>query len=98
LDNAVVTRAKDWLNRLASKRLDRSELTPTFSAYLTDDLVSRENFASLGRLEVIVPISSTTESNGDTLYEFLVRYPRAQYHYDFEVAPDGKVDGITLVS
>ncbi|MGA8576591.1 MAG: serine hydrolase domain-containing protein [Candidatus Cybelea sp.] len=98
LDNAVVTRAKDWLNRLASKRLDRSELTPSFSAYLTDDLVARENFASLGRLEVIVPISSSTESNGDTLYEFLVRYPRAQYHYDFEVAPNGKVDGITLVS
>ncbi len=98
LDNAVVTRAKDWLNRLASKRLDRSELTPSFSAYLTDDLVARENFASLGRLQVIVPISSSTETNGDTLYEFLVRYPRAQYHYDFEVAPNGKIDGIALVS
>lgn len=98
LDNTVVTRAKDWLNRLASKRLDRSELTPSFSKYLTDDLVARENFASLGRLQVIVPISSSTETNGDTLYEFLVRYPRAQYHYDFEVAPDGKIDGIALVS
>ncbi len=98
LDNAVVTRAKEWLNRLASKQLDRSELTPTFSAYLTDDLVARENFAALGRLQTMVPISSTTESNGDTLYEFLVRFPRAQYHYDFEVAPNGKIDGIALVS
>jgi D-alanyl-D-alanine carboxypeptidase len=98
LDNAVVTRAKEWLSRLASGHIDRAELTPTFSAYLTDDLVAKENFASLGRLQIIVPLSSTTESNGDTLYEFLVRYPRAQYHYDFEVAPDGKVDGITLVA
>ena len=83
---------------LRQSRLDRSELTPAFSAYLTDDLVARENFAALGRLQVIVPISSSTESGGDTLYEFLVRYPRAQYHYDFEVAPDGKIDGIMLVT
>ncbi len=98
LDNAVITRAKEWLLRLASGRIDRAELTPTFSAYLSDDLIARENFSALGRLEEIVPVSSTTESNGDTLYEFLVHYPRAQYEYHFEVAPDGKIDGITLVS
>ncbi|HVN70294.1 MAG TPA: serine hydrolase domain-containing protein [Candidatus Binatia bacterium] len=98
LDNAVVTRAKEWLERLATGRIDRSELTPSFSAYLTDDLVARENFAALGKLQGIVPLSSTSETNGDTLYEFLVRYPRAQYHYQFEVARDGKVDGITLAA
>ena len=98
LDNAVITRAKEWLARLASGRIDRAELTPAFSAYLTDDLVAHENLAGLGRLKDIVPVSSTTESNGDTLYDFLVRYPRVQYHYHFEVAPDGKIDGITLVS
>jgi CubicO group peptidase (beta-lactamase class C family) len=98
LDNAVVTRAKDWLARLATHNLDRSELTPSFSAYLTDDLVAHEDFAALGRLQSIVPLSSAAESNGDTLYEFLVRYPRAQYQYDFEIAPDGKIDGITLIA
>jgi D-alanyl-D-alanine carboxypeptidase len=98
LDNAVVGRAREWLTRLAAHRVDRAQLTASFSAYLTDDVVARANFAGLGRLESIVPLSSTTESNGDTLYEFLVRYPRAQYHYDFEVAPDGKIDGITLVT
>ena len=98
LDNAVITRAKEWLARLASGRIDREELTPAFSAYLTDDLIAHENLASLGRLKDIVPVSSATESNGDTLYEFLVRYPHVQYHYHFEVAPDGKIDGITLVS
>jgi D-alanyl-D-alanine carboxypeptidase len=96
LDNAVVTQAKEWLDRLASRHLDRSELTPAFSAYLTDDLIAREDFAAMGPLESIAPISSTAESNGDTMYEFLVRYPRAQYHYEFEVTRDGKVDGITL--
>ena len=57
-----------------------------------------KNFAALGRLQVMVPISSSTESNGDTLYEFLVRFPHAQYRYNFEVAPDGKIDGLMLVT
>jgi D-alanyl-D-alanine carboxypeptidase len=98
LDNPVIARAKDWLAQLASRKIDRSELTPSFSAYLTDQLIAREDFAALGTLQTIVPISSSTESNGDTLYVFLVRYPSAQYHYKFEVAPSGKVDGITLTS
>lgn len=97
LDNAIIAKATEWLGRLASRQINREELTPSFSAYLTDDLVARENFAALGRLQYIVPLSSVTESNGDTLYEFLVRYPRGQYHYKFQVAPDGKIDGITLV-
>jgi D-alanyl-D-alanine carboxypeptidase len=98
LDNAIVTRARDWLDRLATGKIDREDLTPSFSAYLTDDLVARENFAALGRLQTIVPLSSTTESDGDTLYEFLVKYPRARYHYEFEIAPNGKVDGISLMA
>jgi D-alanyl-D-alanine carboxypeptidase len=97
LDNAVVTRAKDWLTYLAEKHVDRTQLTPTFSAYLSDDLVSRSDFAALGKLQAIVPISSTTESNGDTLYEFLVRYPHGRYHYKFALTRDGKIDEITLV-
>jgi CubicO group peptidase (beta-lactamase class C family) len=96
LDNPVVSEAKDWLARLASRKIDRTELTPKFSAYLSDDLVAHEDIAALGTLQTIVPISSSTESNGDTLYVFLVRYPRAEYHYKFEVAPDGKIDGISL--
>src|SRR5580700_691630 len=90
LDNAVVTRAKEWLGRLASREVDRSELTPAFSSYLTDALVAHENFASLGQLQTIVPLSSRALSGGDILYEFLVGYPHASYHYKFQVAPDGK--------
>jgi D-alanyl-D-alanine carboxypeptidase len=98
LDNAIVTRAKDWLERLASRKFDRSELTPSFSAYLSDELVARENFAALGPVQSIVPISSSSESDGDTIYEFLVRYTRAQYHYQFEVTHDGKIDGLSLTA
>ncbi len=97
LDNAVVTRAKEWLARIAEKNVDRTQLTQSFSTYLSDDLVSSSNFAALGKLQSIVPISSTTESNGDTLYEFLVQYPHVRYHYKFGLTKDGKIDELSLV-
>lgn len=97
LDNAVVSRAKEWLQRLADKNVDRTQLTAAFSSYLTDDLVSRSDFAALGKLQTIVPISSTTDTNGDTLYEFIVQYPHARYHYKFALTKDGKIDELTLV-
>jgi D-alanyl-D-alanine carboxypeptidase len=98
LDNVIITRAQEWLDRLATKEIDRTQLTLKFSSYLTDDLVAREDFAALGKLETIVPLSSTTGSNGDTTYEFLVRYPHAQYHYLFVLTPDGKIDGLSFSS
>lgn len=97
LDNAVVSRAKEWLQRLAEKNVDRTQLTAAFSTYLTDDLVSTSDFAALGRLQAIVPISSTSEPNGDTLYEFIVQYPHARYHYKFALTKDGKIDELSLV-
>jgi len=96
LSNATLERAKEWLALLASGHVRRDELTPAFSAYLTDDFVARQNLAGLGPLLSIVPVSSTAESNGDTSYEFLVRYHYAQYHYEFELTAQGKVDGIRL--
>jgi D-alanyl-D-alanine carboxypeptidase len=96
LDNAIVTRAKEWLERVADKRIDRTQLTPAFSAYLTDDLVANSDFAAFGKLQTIVPISSTIETNGDTLYEFIVQYPHDEFHYKFAVTQDGKVDELLL--
>jgi CubicO group peptidase (beta-lactamase class C family) len=98
LDNAIIMRAREWLTRLADHQIDRTQLTPDFSTYLTDKLVAREDFAALGKLETIVPISSTTQKNGDTIYEFLVRYPHdVRYHYRFGLTKDNKIDDIELV-
>jgi len=97
LDNAIVARAREWLERLADKQIDRTQLTPAFSTYLSDDFVARQNLAALGKLQAIVPLSSTTRSNGDTLYVFLVRFAHAQYRYKFAVTTNGKIDEILLV-
>jgi ABC-type branched-subunit amino acid transport system substrate-binding protein len=91
-------RARDWLQRLADKRIDRTQLTPTFSRYLSDEAVSRADVASYGKISSIVPISSAPQPNGDTLYVFLVHFTKGQYHYRFTLTGDGKIDGLYLVS
>jgi D-alanyl-D-alanine carboxypeptidase len=99
LDNAVVSRAKEWLARLAERQIDRTQLTADFSAYLTDSLIAREDFAALGKLQSIVPIASLTDAAGGTTYEFLVRYPHdRQYHYKFGLTKDNKIDLIELAA
>lgn len=97
VDNAVVARSKEWLARLAEKNIDRTQLTPAFSAYLSDDFVARADFAALGKPLAFVPISSTSAKDGGTVYEFLVQFPHDEFHYRFGVTKDGKIDEIWLV-
>ncbi len=96
VDNAVIAKAREWLTRIANKEIDRTQLTPQFSAYLTDSLVARSNFAALGKPEALVPIASSAGDNGDVVYEFLVRFPHEHYHYKLTLAKDGKIDGLVL--
>lgn len=97
VDNAIVARAKEWLGRIASKQIDRTQLTPAFSAYLTDDLVAKSDFAALGKPLDIIPVSSSAQSDGGTLYEFIVRFQSGRYRYRFGLAPDGKINEILLL-
>lgn len=96
VDNTIIARAREWLERLATLRIDRTQLTPTFSSYLTDSYVHDARFASLGTVESIVPISSTNLRNGDTSYEFLAHFSQGTLHYRFTLAPDGKIDYLDL--
>jgi CubicO group peptidase (beta-lactamase class C family) len=96
VENAIVRRAHEWLERLADHRIDRTQLTPEFSAFLTDELIAQSNFASLGKVQTMVPIASMATPTGGTEYEFLVRFSHEQDHYRFVVAKDGKIDGLGL--
>ena len=96
VEPTIVQRAREWIERLAEHRIDRTQLTPGFSAYLTDDLIAKSNFASLGKVQAIVPIASVAAANGATEYEFLVRFAHEQDHYRFVVTKDGKIDGLGL--
>ena len=93
--NVILTRANEWLGRLARVDIDRTQLTPAFSEYLTDQLVEQTNLKSLGPVMSMVPIESYTRS-GDTVYVFDVRFRRGALRYQFQVSPDGKVDGLYM--
>ena len=95
VDNAIVARAKEWLGRIASRNIDRTQLTPAFSAYLTDDLVAHAGFAALGKPLDFIPIGSSTGA-GETVYEFLVRFQSGRFRYKFGLTPDGKIGEIWL--
>jgi len=96
VNNTVVSRAKEWLGRLAARNVDRTQLTPAFSAYLTDGLVARANFSAMGKLLSIVPTASVSGKDGNVLYEFFVRFKHGQYHYRFGLTPQGKIYELLL--
>lgn len=96
VDNAVVSRARDWLARLATGRIDRTQLTPEFSSYLSDSVVRQANIAAFGPVISMVPIASVAAAKGATQYEFLVHFEHAVRHYEFTLAADGRIAFISF--
>jgi len=97
VDNAIVSRATEWLGRVANKNIDRTQLTPALSTILSDDVIAHAGYAALGKPLDVIPIASVSQSDGGTLYEFLVRFQSGSYHYRFGLTSDGKIDEILLV-
>jgi hypothetical protein len=96
IDNAIMQKAREWLGRIADKRIDRTQLTAEFSKYLTDQLVAQSDFAALGKPQALIPIASMSGDGGVTTYEFLVRYPHEQWRYKLTLTKDLKVAGLLL--
>ena len=93
--NVIVQRAGEWLGRLQRNDIDRTQLTPQFSQYLSDQVVIRADLKGLGPVLSLVPIESFQRS-GDTVYVFDVKFRHAAMRYQFALAPDGKIDGLLL--
>jgi D-alanyl-D-alanine carboxypeptidase len=93
--NTITTRAGEWLGRLARVDVDRTQLTTSFSQYLSDQVVHRADIASLGPVLSVVPVESYQRSD-DTVYVFDVKFARGAYRFDFTLTPDGKIDGLFL--
>ncbi len=91
----ITTRATEWLGRLARVDVDRTQLTTSFSQYLSDQVVHRADVAALGPVLSMVPVESYQRS-GDTVYVFDVKFRQGAYRFNFALTPDGKVDGLFL--
>lgn len=92
---AITQRAAEWLARLESFQIDRTQLTPAFSQYLTDRVIEEAGLRGLGSVLSLVPVESFSRS-GDTVYVFDVRFRNGAYRYQFALSPDGKIDGLLL--
>ncbi|MFN2448511.1 MAG: serine hydrolase domain-containing protein [Candidatus Baltobacteraceae bacterium] len=93
--NAIVRRAGEWLDRLERLDIDRTQLTPAFSQYLSDRVIIQADLHSEGPLESIVPVENFQRS-GDTVYVFDVRFRHGSMRYQFALTPDGKIDALLL--
>lgn len=93
--NEIVRRASEWLDRLARFDIDRTQLTPGFSQYLTDRVVIQADLRSEGPLQSIVPVENF-QRDGDTVYVFDVRFRRGSMRYQFALNADGKIDALVL--
>jgi CubicO group peptidase (beta-lactamase class C family) len=93
--NVIMQRAGEWLTRLQRDQIDRTQLTPAFSQYLSDDVVIRAGLKSLGPVVSMVPIESFRRGE-DTVYVFGVKFRHGSLRYQFSLAPDGKIDGLLL--
>ncbi|HZZ65454.1 MAG TPA: serine hydrolase domain-containing protein [Candidatus Baltobacteraceae bacterium] len=91
--NVILQRADEWLGRLARVDIDRTQLTPEFSQYLTDQVVIGADLNELGPVQTMVPIESFRRST-DTVYVFDVRFEHGALRYQFALTSDGKIDGL----
>jgi hypothetical protein len=97
VDQAVSVRAMDWLRRLQTGDLDRTQLTSEFNKVLTADRVKLivGQLGTLGKLKGYSFVGEGT-SHGIRAYQFTVDFAVAKYAYLFEVDQNGHVAGILL--
>ncbi len=95
--------ALDWFQRMRKGEIDRSQLTPEYSAQLTDDAV-RGMSKFLGKYEYgAQPIGAQLllqrSSGKQTFYIVKIVFPRgdaASLMFGFDA--DGKITGVSLLS
>jgi CubicO group peptidase (beta-lactamase class C family) len=93
--STITQRAAEWLGRLQRVDIDRTQLTSSFSQYLSVQLVQQADFAAYGPVLSLVPLESY-QSSDDTVYVFDVKFRRGTYRFHFKLTPDAKVDGLFL--
>lgn len=93
--SALVERAKEWVGRLQRSAPDRTQLTPQFNDYLSDQLIAKTNLHALGDLQSLTPVENF-QRGGDTVYVFLARFAKETLRYEFVLTPQGKIDGLSF--
>ncbi len=96
-DPAVTARVRDWLNRLETGNIDRSQLDATMNAKLTPQLVTavKQQISILGTPQRLVYLGKTN-ANGVTVYDYRAVFSAVSFTLRFGVDRAGKIAGLRL--
>lgn len=95
VDPKVTAIAKDWLHRIQTANVDRSQLTDQMSAALTPSLVQQvaAQLAPLGDPTAVSFIGFQT-AGGITVYHFLLTFKSATLNEFLGIDAAGKIAGL----
>ncbi len=93
---AVTARAKEWLHRLQTGDIDRSQLDEKMNALLTADTVKLiiGQFGPLGDPQSFTPLGQQPVAGDMTAYVYRVVFKTATLNEVFVLDKDGKIAGI----
>ena len=96
-DAAIMARAKEWLHRLQTADIDRTQLTPQMNDVLNPD--SAKQFAAqisvLGDPTSFTFVSKQT-TGADTTYTYRAVFKLGAFNEEFSLGADGKISGLRL--
>jgi CubicO group peptidase (beta-lactamase class C family) len=92
-DPAVTARLRDWLSRIATGEIDRSQLSASFSSFYTPASAAQDRvaFGALGPPKTIA-FRRQTIRNGVTVHFYEVTFAAARMGVDIELDQEGKID------
>jgi len=97
-DRAVTKRAKEWLHRVQSGTIDRSQLDKTVNDALTDDIV-KQGVDKLGSLGTPLSFSylETKSFPPNTVHVYKVEFKKVKMYWFFSTDDAGKISGFQLL-
>jgi hypothetical protein len=98
VDPAITAKAKEWLHRFQTGDIDRSQLEPSMSTALTDDVVKqlKDELAPLGDAQSFTITSQQSLGEGITAYVYRVAFKSSSVNEIIAFDANGKISGFRL--
>jgi len=94
-DLSVTARAKEWIQRVQTGRIDRTQLSATMSKALTPELVAgaKAQFGRLGPTRMLTYLGNSVQG-GSTVYLYRVDFAQDSLNLILSINAAGKIDGL----
>jgi hypothetical protein len=96
--SAVLPRAKEWMLRVQTGEIDRSQLSSATNAALTASMARKleTDYGRLGRPVGFTFVNEQNLGNGNTAYNYRVRFKHATLMEKFVLDSAGKISGLSF--